>query len=320
MADPGPGEVLSARNPAVRFVADLVRHAQARSTARRFVVEGPKLVELAISSGRRVDWVFFDSPDSYERFGVLARLAVRTGARLGIVAPGVMKRISGTVSPQGVLAVTEMVEASLADLPASGFVLVCVDVADPGNLGTAIRGAAAAGADGAVVCDGCVDAYNPKAVRASAGALLQFRVITKVPAGPALTRLADLGYRRVGAVARGGVAYDEADFAGPLAFVAGGESRGIPVEVSSLLDCEVTIPMVQGAESLNVAMAATVLCFEAARRRRLGSNARRESELTVGKDLGRRAGKVEPDRSKVTGQVLPGLAHGNGDLDRRLMI
>ncbi len=273
-------------------------------------MEGPKLVELALSSGRQVDSLFFDSLESYMRFEDLGQRAAARGALVEILAPTVMKRISGTVSPQGVLAVTEVVEASLGDLPVSGFVLVCVDVADPGNLGTTIRGAAAAGVDGVVVCDGCVDAYNPKAVRASAGALLHCRLITKVPAGLALAKLADLGYRRLGAVARGGVDYDEVDFAGPVAVVAGGESRGIPAELLSSLDGAVTIPMALGAESLNVAMAATVLCFEAARRGRSSPGGRRESE--------RPAGNVEPDRSKATGQCHPRLEQGSGDLDRRL--
>lgn len=310
MADPALGEPLSPRNRAVRFVADLVANPQARWAAKRFVLEGPKLVEAAISSGRQVDTVLFDSSESYKRFERLGQLAAASGARVAIVAPGVMKRVSGTVSPQGVLAVTELVEASFGDLPACGFVLVCVDVADPGNLGTAIRAATAAGADGVVVCDGCVDAYNPKAVRASAGALLHCRLITKAPARQAMSKLADLGYRRLGAVARGGVAYHEVDFEGPVALVAGGESRGIPAEVRSALDGEVTIPMTPSAESLNVAMAATVLCFEAARRRTSSSGALRASERT--------AGIVERDRSDTTGQCHPRLSQGSGDLDRRL--
>lgn len=291
-------------------MADLVSNPHARWAARRFVVEGPKLVDVALSSGRKVDTVLFDSSESYKRFERLGRRAEASGALVGILAPGVMRRVSGTVSPQGVLAVTEVVEASFGDLPASGFVVVCVDVADPGNLGTTIRAAAAVGADGVVVCDGCVDAYNPKAVRASAGGLMHCRLITKTPPGPALAKLGALGYRRLGAVARGGVSYSEVDFAGPVAVVVGGESRGIPTEVRCALDGEVTIPMSLSVESLNVAMAATLLCFEAARHRPASSGALREAE--------RRAGIVELDRPKTTGQCHPSPERGSGDLDRRL--
>ncbi len=294
----------------MRFLADLVGDPRARFAAKRFVVEGPKLVELALSSGRQVDSVFFDSEESRRRFDDLGRRAAALGARVAIIAPGAMRRVSATVSPQGVLAVTEMVEASLGDLPALGLVLVCVDVADPGNLGTSIRAAVAAGAEGVVVCDGCADAYNPKAVRASAGALLHCRLITKVAAGLALATLADLGYRRLGAVARGGVDYDEVDLAGPVAVVAGGESRGIPADLLNSLDGGVTIPMAVGSESLNVAMAAAVLCFEVARRGRSSREVGRESE--------RPAGNVEPDRSKATGPRHPRLEQGSRDLDRRL--
>jgi TrmH family RNA methyltransferase len=140
--------------------------------------------------------------------------------------------------------------------------VVAAGVADPGNVGTILRSAEAAGAGAVVLTEGTVDAFNPKVVRASAGALFHVPVVGDVPAAD----LALLGVPLLGAVAAGGRAYDEAPLDQPCALVLGSEAHGLPPGLR--LDGLVTIPHRGRAESLNVAMAATVLCFEAARRRR----------------------------------------------------
>jgi TrmH family RNA methyltransferase len=188
------------------------------------------------------------------------------GAPVFELAPGVIERVASTVSPQPVLAVVRRINVGL-DVAAravagGGYVVVAAGLGDPGNLGTILRSAEAAGAAAVVLTEGTVDAFNPKVVRASAGALFHVPVVADV----ALAQLRALAVPLVGAVAAGGIPYDEAPLDDACALVLGSEAHGLPAEVT--LDALVTIPHRGRAESLNVAMAATVLCFEAARRRR----------------------------------------------------
>ncbi len=152
---------------------------------------------------------------------------------------------------------------------APSLVVVCADVRDPGNAGTVLRSAAAAGADAVIACDGSVDLLNPKTVRASAGALFRVPIVNGGAPEAVLDALAAWGLTRLGTAAHGGTDYLEADLAAPTALVLGNEAHGLRPEVADRLDGAVTIPMAAGAESLNVGIAAAVLCFEAARRRRV---------------------------------------------------
>lgn len=246
----------------------------ARREAGRFVVEGPKLLGEALAAGATVDAVYLDS-SAGEELRELAGRAGRRGARILETAPGVLTRACDTVAAQPVAAIVETPAVSLADLEGRrpDPVVVCVDLQDPGNAGTIVRSAAASGAGAVIFGSGAVDVYNPKAVRASAGAVFHLPVVTGAPAGETLDRLGLWGLRRIATTARGGHPYDRADLAGPCALVLGGESRGLPDGLAGRLDQLVTIPMVATSESLNVAMAATIVCFEAARQRRERSGA-----------------------------------------------
>ena len=212
------------------------------------MIEGPTLVAEALAAGVDVEDVFVDEE--------------RAGAFVGevLVRAGVLARVGSTETPQPVLAVARMRPASVADLAGATFVLVAAGVADPGNLGTMLRSAEAAGADALVTTAGSVDPWNPKCVRASAGALFHVRVV--VDASPADLRA--LGLPLVGTAATGGQPYGQPGaLARPLALVLGSEAHGVPADLP--LDRLVTIPHVGRSESLNVAMAAAVLCFETAR-------------------------------------------------------
>ncbi|HEX2064729.1 MAG TPA: RNA methyltransferase, partial [Acidimicrobiales bacterium] len=173
-----------------------------------------------------------------------------------------------TVTPQPVMAVVPFVDVPLEDLRHSTLLVVCVDVRDPGNAGTVLRSAEAAGADGVVFCGGSVDVYNPKTVRASSGALFHVPVVVGGDSAEVLERIGEWGMARLGAVARSGRDYVEVDLAAPSALVLGNEAGGLPADLDPLLDDTVSIPMAGRSESLNVGMAAAVLCFEAARQRR----------------------------------------------------
>jgi RNA methyltransferase, TrmH family len=188
----------------------------------------------------------------------------------------VLARVAGTVTPQPVIAVVETPLFELMGLKAMSpqLVVVCVDVRDPGNAGTVARSAWAAGADAVVCCEGTVDLWNPKAVRSSAGAVFHMPIVAAGPAAEVLAEIGGLGLRRLATVSEGGVDYAAEDLTSRVAFVFGNEAAGLPLgELRTQLDGLVSIPMARGAESLNVGMAAAVLCFEVARQRRFGAPA-----------------------------------------------
>jgi len=196
----------------------------------------------------------------------LVNRARATGATITHVEGEQLERALTTRTPQPIVAVAPVLDATAAGVAErareTGLpVVVLGGVSDPGNAGTVIRSAAAAGAAGVLLTQGSVDPMNPKCVRATAGALFALPVAM-------VDDLAALGLTTVGAVA-GGLSPDEVDLSGPVALVLGAEAAGLPE--GELFDTEVALPLDGGVESLNVAMAATVLLYEARRQRQGGS-------------------------------------------------
>jgi len=267
---------LGARDQKVQRLRRLLRRSSVRESEGAFVAEGVRVVESALDAGAPLESLFVaaDWRSSASVTAVVAR-ADRTGLAVFELGPGIMERVADTVSPQAVCAVVGALDVGLDELLsrvgsscARNVVLVCVDVRDPGNLGAVLRIASATGVFGVVCCEGTVDPFNPKVVRASAGAVFRVPLVTEVPPAQALAGLTARGYRCWATVPRGGTNYETADLDGPTAFVLGNEGAGLPAEVVGALDGSITIPMADGTESLNVAMTAAVLCFDAARRRR----------------------------------------------------
>jgi RNA methyltransferase, TrmH family len=223
----------------------------------------------ALDAGAPVESVYVapGGRDTPAVAGALER-AFAAGARVFDLAPGVLERLADTVTPQPVVAVVGFAPVPLANLEGSTLVLVLADVRDPGNAGTMIRTADAAGVDGVVCCDGTVDPTNPKTVRASAGSLFQVPVAVGGEASDVLDLLRSSGLTAVGAEVRGGVDYTRFDWRRRIALVVGNEASGLDPAVRNRLDHHVSIPMAGQAESLNVSVSAAVLCFEALRRRR----------------------------------------------------
>ncbi len=232
------------------------------------MAEGAKVVKEALTSGRPVESLYVDPEGLNAADQVIIEDALRAGARVFELAPGVLDRLDGTVTPQPLLAVVPFVDVPLSALECADLIIVCVDLRDPGNLGTVLRSAEAAGAGGVVCCDGSVDVYNPKSVRASAGAVFHVPVVAGGEARSVLAKLGEWGVERLGSRARHARPVDGVDLTVPTAFVLGNEAHGLPAVVDEVLDGHVTIPMAGRAESLNVGMAAAVLLFEAARQRR----------------------------------------------------
>ena len=231
-----------------------------RRSARReeaaLVVESASLAEVALQAGHELEAVYVPE-GAPPPGGPLAAVPCTA------LAPGVLERVSTTEAPQPVLAVVRYRSAGPEVLARAGFVVVAVGLSDPGNLGTILRTAEAAGADAVVLTADTVDATNPKVVRASAGALFLVPVVDHVELG----ELRAAGLRVLGTSASSGTPYTDADLTGRLALAVGNEAHGLPDDVP--VDDWLTIPHAGRAESLNAAMAAAVVCFEAARQRRL---------------------------------------------------
>jgi TrmH family RNA methyltransferase len=272
MVDP-----IGARHHSMQRLRRLSRRRSARSDEGAFVVDGPILLGDALDAGVVVDEVVA-TPACPQ---TLLDRAAAAGAVVHRARETDLGRVVDAVTPQGVAAVARFEDRDAADLAAiaPGLTLVLVGVSDPGNAGTLMRSAEAAGAGAVLFCDGSVDPYGPKCVRSSAGAVFRLAVSRDGDAGLALGALARAGVGTVATLARGAMPYDQADLAGPVAIVLGSEAHGLPASVAAAVDAAVTIPMQGRAESLNVAMAGTILCFESLRQRRARGAAQQGNQL-----------------------------------------
>ncbi len=261
---------LAYKHQRVQRLRRLVARRSARQAERSFIVEGAKVLSEALAAGVPVESVYVDRSVTDPAGGLEAVLdaAYAAGSRLFELAPGVMARVADTVTPQPIMAICPQVDIPLSALGGADLVVVCVDLRDPGNAGTVIRSAEAAGAKGVICCNGSVDMFNPKTVRASAGALFRVPVVSGGEPSDVLAVLGERGLNRLAATARDGDDYTTVDLTRPVALVIGNEAHGLPSGLEPVLDGRLTIPMAGRAESLNAGMAAAVLCFEAARQRR----------------------------------------------------
>lgn len=225
------------------------------------------MLEAALDRGAELECAYV-GPGADRAFAPLVDRLRALDVPIEVLKEGVLERIGDTVTPQPVLAVASMALADLDDLGAYGPVLVAVTVRDPGNAGTLLRSAEAAGTAGVVFCGNSVDPYAPKVVRSSGGAVFGIPVVEEDDPVKVLDALGRQGRRRLAAVATGGEHLERVDLTGSVAIVVGNEAAGLPPDLASHLDGNVTIPVDPPAESLNVGMAGTVLAFEAARQRR----------------------------------------------------
>lgn len=229
------------------------------------MVEGARAVAEALDAEANVKTVFVSV--SFKDAHDLRTGAVRNGARVVEVGDDVIHALSDTTTPQGIVAVAAVERITVLDLPQDiSLVVVLCAVRDPGNAGTLIRSAVAAGADAVVFAGGAVDPFSPKTVRASAGTLWHLPVIVAVQARAALIALRDRGMRIVGTSLQGPPAA-ASDLTTPVGLVLGNEAWGLDSSLADLVDESVTIPMPGPAESLNVGIAGSVLLFEAVRQR-----------------------------------------------------
>jgi TrmH family RNA methyltransferase len=247
----------------VKRLRQLIERSTMRAREGAFVVEGPTLVADALDAGVELECLFV-APGAT---APVVDRAAGAGVEVFELAPGVLERVATTVTPQPVLAIARTLDVDLGELAGAALILVCVDVRDPGNLGTVLRSAEASGVGGIICCEGSVDVYNPKCVRASAGSLFHTRVVARGEPVKVLGTLGGWGLQRLGTRATGGSPYYRVDLTVPTALVLGNEAHGLSPSLENTLDGWVSVPMQGRADSLNVGMAAAVLCFEAARQR-----------------------------------------------------
>jgi TrmH family RNA methyltransferase len=255
---------LSFTSPTARELRHLLAQRRARHDTGRFVVEGPVLAADVVAAG----WTCLAQ---FVAEGTDA--AVPGAGPVHELASGVLERIASTEHPRPPLVVVEIPREQPCPLRDAGLAIVLDRVQDPGNLGTILRSAEAGGADAVVLTPGSVDPFNPKVVRASAGALFHVPVVETSLAG-----LVEAGLELIGTTShhdrgRTVVAYTEADYGGRVGIVVGNEAAGLPAawdDEHGPIRRWVTIPHSGRSESLNVAMAATLVVFEAARRRATG--------------------------------------------------
>jgi RNA methyltransferase, TrmH family len=257
--------ITSPSNPKVRLVSSLQTSRRARYREGRFVVEGRRLVQDALVAGLTPDLILHTSGWAESSDGTTLLQAIeRAGIPSFAVSDELFDHCSDTETPQGVLAVLPLPE--FAPPAAPTFVVVVDRIRTPGNLGTILRTAAAAGVEMVLLPPGNTDPLNPKVVRGGMGA--HFRLpIVRLSWEQTRAQLATLDCWL--AAAAGGQRYDQVDWTRPVAIIIGGEAGGAGQESTSIAGGEVHIPMPGGMESLNAAVAAGVLFFEVVRRRSL---------------------------------------------------
>ncbi|MEU0115172.1 RNA methyltransferase [Streptomyces bobili] len=269
---PAIPDLISPRSPRVAAARRLARR-NFRGKERLFLAEGPQAVrEAAAHPDTLVE--LFVTPEAAERHADILGEARKAGARVHLADGEVIEDISTTVTPQGLVGVCRFIDTPFDDILAARPKLVAVlaHVRDPGNAGTVLRCADAAGADAVVLTDASVDLYNPKAVRASVGSLFHLPVAVGVPVERAVAGLKDAGVRVLAADGAGeddlDDELDQGTMGGPTAWVFGNEAWGLPEETRALADAVVRVPIHGKAESLNLATAAAVCLYASARAQR----------------------------------------------------
>jgi TrmH family RNA methyltransferase len=258
--------ITSTSNPKIKYVRRLLNDGRFRQREGAFVIEGTRWLAEMTAFQERLQLVLVTEPWLVhpDNQPLIKTLALTESSDLDIVSEQVMAHASDTETPAGVLAVVEIVSQPLPESP--GLLLVLDRIADPGNMGTILRSSAAAGVDGVLIGPGSVDIYNPKVVRSSMGALLRLPVLS--------LSWAEIGEAVEGmtvwlAAANGRTAYTAVNWQKPSALIIGSEAHGAGQLAKDIAHNTVSIPMASDTESLNAAVAAAIILFEARRQKRI---------------------------------------------------
>ena len=257
--------ITSTSNQKVKDLVQLQKKAKARNKEGVFIAEGSRMVlETPVD---RIKQLYIS--ETY--FSKGGQELDEKGYDFEILSDSVFSYVSDTKTPQGILAIVKRKEYRLEDITdvENPHLIVLDNLQDPGNLGTIFRTAEAAGVTGIVLSRDCVDIYNPKVIRSTMGAIYRMPFVYVEDLLEALNVMKEKGITTYAAHLKGKNSYDKEDYKEACAFLIGNEGNGLREEVSNMADTWIRIPMEGKAESLNAAVAAAVLMFEAARQRRL---------------------------------------------------
>ena len=266
----GTPELISARSPRIAAARRLARR-NFRGKERRFIAEGPQAVREAAAhrggDGEPTLTELFATVEAADRYADIVDAARAAGARVHLADGDVLADVSQTVTPQGLIGVCRFLDSPFEEILAAKPTLVAVlaHVRDPGNAGTVLRCADAAGADAVVLTGRTVDPYNPKVVRATTGSLFHVPVAVGVDLATAVAKAHEAGVRVIAADVGGGDFLASRDvLAEPTAWLFGNEARGLEEDALALADLSLRLPIYGAAESLNLATAASVCLYETA--------------------------------------------------------
>ncbi|WP_326837973.1 RNA methyltransferase [Amycolatopsis rhabdoformis] len=260
---PRPGaDPFTERTPRVVAARKLTRRAE-RDKTGRFLAEGVNAVEAALASGTVYE--LFVTERAAAAHAKLVSAAADSGVAVSLITDRAADGLSETVTPQGIVAVCALVDRPLATVLAGArLVVVLVDVAEPGNAGTVMRVADAAGADAVILAGDTVDPHNGKSVRAAAGSTFHVPLARERDTSAVLSALREAGLRTLAAHGYASLSLDEVTFDEPTAWIFGNEAHGLSETVLSAADEAVRIPLYGKAESLNLATAAAVCVYTSA--------------------------------------------------------
>ncbi len=260
-------KITSLQNPRIKEAVRL-RDRRERDETGSFLIEGYRELKRAVDAGRKVHCLFY-CPELFLGENEQA-LIEKSGAPALCCTPDVFAKISYRDRPDGLLAIAPQVHLSLKDLRLSPapFLVIAESIEKPGNLGTILRSCDAAHVDAVIVCDPTTDIHNPNVVRSSVGTLFTQPVV-EAPLEETLAFLRQHKIHIVAATPHAKQTHIEADLTVPIAIAVGTEQYGLSPALMNLSDCQVRIPMLGIADSLNVASATTLLLYEVLRQRHL---------------------------------------------------
>lgn len=261
--------ISSNSNQQIKRIVQLQKKAKTRWEQRVFVVEGPKMVLEA-----PLDWLeSVYVSESFLQSSPYKQQISEMKCGYEVVSDSVMRSVSDTKTPQGILALVKMPAYGWEDIvPAQKppHILILESIQDPGNLGTMLRTGEGAGISGILMNNTTADLYNPKTIRATMGSIYRVPCYVSGDLGESVLRLKAAGVSVYAAHLKGTTAYDEPDYTKGSAFLVGNEGNGLTDELAALTDAYIRIPMEGQVESLNAAIAATLLMYEVNRQRRIG--------------------------------------------------
>lgn len=260
--------ITSSSNKSVKEVIQLEQKVKARREQGVFIAEGPKMFLEA--PAEKIQKVYI-SESFYGQMPIECREKLDSiHSHYEIVLDTVFKKMSDTKTPQGILCVVEQSSYSLNDmfLGEAPLLVILEDIKDPGNLGTIFRSAEGAGVTGIIMSGGTADIYNPKSVRSTMGSVYRMPFIYTMDIKKTMQVLQERGVKIYAAHLQGSVPYDFCDYKQGAAFLIGNESKGLKEESAGEADVRIKILMLGEVESLNAAIAASLLFYEAARQRR----------------------------------------------------